>query len=95
VKTVQVVLDEQLLRAVDREARRAKLNRSEVFRLAARQYLERRRIEELERRHREGYERFPPVEFDVWDRVAAWPDDRGAARSVTATEAGARRATPR
>jgi hypothetical protein len=75
VKTVQVVLDEPLLRAVDREARRAKLNRSELFRLAARQYLERRRIEELERRHRERYERFPPAEFDVWDKVAAWPDD--------------------
>jgi metal-responsive CopG/Arc/MetJ family transcriptional regulator len=75
VKTVQVVLEEELLKAVDRAARKAGMNRSAFLREAAREHLRRRRREDLEARDRAGYERFPSVEFDVWDKVAAWPED--------------------
>jgi metal-responsive CopG/Arc/MetJ family transcriptional regulator len=75
VKPVQIVIDEPLLRAVDREARRAKMNRSAVIREAIRNHLKRRRTSELEEEHRRGYERFPPTEFEIWDKVATWPEE--------------------
>jgi hypothetical protein len=75
MKTIQIVLDEASLRAADREARKAKLNRSALFRAALAYYLRRRQIAELEDRHRRGYREKPvaPGEFDVWDRVVEWP----------------------
>jgi metal-responsive CopG/Arc/MetJ family transcriptional regulator len=75
MKPIQVVMDEELLREVDREAKRAKTKRSALIREAIREHLKRRRVRELEERHRAGYERHPPVEFDAWDQVAAWPKE--------------------
>ena len=76
MKTIQIVLDEGALRAADREAKRAGLNRSALFRKALAYYVRRRRLIELEEQHRRGYEKRPaePGEFDVWDRVSAWPE---------------------
>jgi metal-responsive CopG/Arc/MetJ family transcriptional regulator len=76
VKTIQIVLDDDALRAADREARRAKMNRSAVFRKALAYYLRRRQLVDLEERHRRGYEAAPvrKGEFDVWDRVLEWPE---------------------
>ena len=74
MKTIQIVIEPELLRAVDRAARRSKASRSAFFRAAARDYLKRARTKELEDRHRAGYQRHPATEFDVWDRVAAWPE---------------------
>ncbi len=75
MKPVQIVMEESLLRAVDRAARKAKKNRSAYFREAIREHMKRQRILDLEERHRSGYERFPPDEFDVWDKVVAWDND--------------------
>jgi metal-responsive CopG/Arc/MetJ family transcriptional regulator len=77
MKAVQVVLEEDLLDQADRQAKRDKLNRSQLIRAALREYLERVRLRELEDRDREGYEREPiePGEFDVWDAEQAWPAD--------------------
>lgn len=77
MQTVQIVLDEALLRAADEAARRVKLNRSALVREALHHYLKRLRVEELERREREGYERLPDDAGEIarWERVAAWPDD--------------------
>jgi metal-responsive CopG/Arc/MetJ family transcriptional regulator len=75
MKAVQIVFDDDLLRQVDREARQAKSNRSALVRKALREHLQRRRIRELEARHRAGYERHPATEFDVWDRVSVWPEE--------------------
>ncbi|HKY35802.1 MAG TPA: ribbon-helix-helix protein, CopG family [Polyangiaceae bacterium] len=76
MKTIQVVLDEPTLRATDRAARRARINRSLLVRRALQYYLKKQREVELEQAHRRGYETFPeaPGEFDAWDRVQAWPD---------------------
>ena len=75
VKTIQIVLDEPLLRAVDKVVRKMRMNRSAFFREAAREQLRRQRRRELEARDRAGYQRLPPDEFAVWDKVTAWPED--------------------
>jgi metal-responsive CopG/Arc/MetJ family transcriptional regulator len=73
--TIQVVLEEKLLKTADRAARRLKLNRSALIRDALREHLRRLRTLDRERADREGYERFPDQEFAVWDRVASWPEE--------------------
>lgn len=77
MQTVQIVLDEPLLRATDDAARRVKLNRSALVREALRDYLGKLRVAELERRDRQGFERLPDTgdDLDAWERAAAWPDD--------------------
>jgi metal-responsive CopG/Arc/MetJ family transcriptional regulator len=73
--TIQVVLEQALLRAADRAARRLKMNRSALIRDALREHLRRLRTLEKERMDRQGYEKFPDDEFAVWDRVASWPEE--------------------
>lgn len=77
MKTVQVVLDDDLLKEADRVARSERCNRSALVRAALREYLARRRIAEMDERDRKGYERRPvgPGEFDAWDPVAERPED--------------------
>jgi metal-responsive CopG/Arc/MetJ family transcriptional regulator len=77
VLTIQVVIEEDLLRSADRAARRLKLNRSALIRNALRDHLKRLQYRELERREREAYERIPddPADFAVWDEVAVWPEE--------------------
>ena len=49
METIQVVLDEELLHATDRVAKRTKLNRSALVREALREYLKKTHYRELER----------------------------------------------
>ena len=73
VKTIQIVLDEPALRAADRAAHKAKLNRSALFRKALAYYLRRERLIHLEEKHRRGYGAHPaePRELDAWEAEAA------------------------
>jgi metal-responsive CopG/Arc/MetJ family transcriptional regulator len=75
MKTIQIVVDEATLHAADREAKSVGINRSALFRKALAYYLRRRRLIELEERHRRGYEKNPvePSEFDAGDGALAWP----------------------
>jgi metal-responsive CopG/Arc/MetJ family transcriptional regulator len=77
VQTIQVVLDERLLAAADRTARRLKVNRSALIRSALRDHLRRLKIGEKEKRDRRGYESSPETagEFGIWDKATAWPDE--------------------
>jgi metal-responsive CopG/Arc/MetJ family transcriptional regulator len=77
METIQVVLEEGLLREADRAARRLKVNRSVLVRQALRAHLDQMRRDRLERADREGYERTPDhgVEMAVWEGVATWPDE--------------------
>lgn len=76
METIQVVLDSELLRAADRTARRAKLNRSALIRDALREYLRRQEIRELEERDRKGYEvSREGDELSRWESEAAWPTE--------------------
>lgn len=77
METIQIVLEESLLRAADRAVRKLKTNRSALFREALRAHLARIRLLEKEKRDREGYAHYPDSldEPAVWDRVADWPED--------------------
>jgi len=75
MKAVQIVMEETLLRAADREARKAKMNRSAFVREALREHLKRRHIAVLVAREREAYARHPDDEFALWDKVTTWPKD--------------------
>jgi metal-responsive CopG/Arc/MetJ family transcriptional regulator len=74
--TIQVVIEEDLLRSADQAARHLKVNRSSLIRDALREHLRRLRVADLERQEREAFDKKPddPSEFAVWDKVAAWPE---------------------
>ena len=76
MKTVQMTLAEELVAAVDKAAKGLRTSRSAFARKALRQALLRLRAQELERKHRLGYDRHPvkPDEFEVWEPEQAWPD---------------------
>ena len=77
VETIQVVLEGELLRRVDRAARRLKLNRSALVREALRQHLKQLQLRHREEADRRGYQRKPEdaETSRAWDGAAAWPDD--------------------
>jgi metal-responsive CopG/Arc/MetJ family transcriptional regulator len=77
METIQVVLEEDLLQAADRAARRLKVNRSALLREALRAHLAALARRERERADRAGYERHPDrgAGDAVWEKVAAWPED--------------------
>jgi metal-responsive CopG/Arc/MetJ family transcriptional regulator len=77
MKTVQMTLEEDLVAAVDRLVRRLKTTRSAFARDALRDALAKHRAEDLERKHRRGYERHPvgKGEFDAWEAEQRWGDE--------------------
>lgn len=76
MKTIQIVLDSDLLRATDEAARRARVSRSALIREAIREHLRRIEISKMEEREREAYRRQPDVceEVEAWKREAVWPE---------------------
>ena len=76
MKTVQMTLDEDLVREVDRVVQRLGTSRSKFARSALRQAIQKIDIEEMERRQREGYQRHPvqPGEFSDWEDEQVWID---------------------
>ena len=76
MKTVQMTLDENVVRDVDRIARKLKTTRSAFTRDALKQAVQRQRILELETKHQAGYRNKPPVpeEFSIWESEQKWGD---------------------
>jgi CopG family transcriptional regulator / antitoxin EndoAI len=76
MRTVQMTLDEDLVEAVDRAARKLRTTRSAFARRALRDALAQDRSRALEAKHRAGYARKPvrPGEFDVWESEQVWPE---------------------
>lgn len=74
METVQIVLDEALLKAADSAARRTRQNRSALVRDALREHLKRLEIRAMEERDREGYAQHPHAqqESQLWEQEAAW-----------------------
>ena len=70
-------LDDDLVKAVDRVSKQLRTSRSAFTRNALREALARHRLEQLERRHRQGYERSPAGadEFSVWESEQDWGDE--------------------
>jgi metal-responsive CopG/Arc/MetJ family transcriptional regulator len=76
MKTVQMTLDEDLVKAVDEVVRKLGTSRSAFTRQALDRALAQVRIEEQERCHRDGYARHPVAdqEFSVWEQEQDWGD---------------------
>jgi predicted transcriptional regulator len=84
MKTVQMTLDDDLVKAVDRVAKRLHTTRSGFARKALRDALGKFSMAQLERRHRRGYEAQPVSggEFDVWESEQSWGDEWSEAKSA-------------
>ena len=74
MKTVQMTLDENLISSVDKMAKRLGTTRSGFTRQALKTALREIRMNELERKHREGYKRKPVKrgEFEDWEAEQVW-----------------------
>lgn len=77
MRTIQVVLDQKLLQAADRVARRTKVNRSALIRDALREHLRRLAFRKLEERERTAYLLKPQTTEEIldWETEAAWPEE--------------------
>ncbi len=77
MRTIQMTLDDDLVKAVDRVAKRLCTSRSAFTRKALQEALDRYNLEKLERKHRQGYERQPVAadEFLAWETEQAWADE--------------------
>lgn len=74
MKTIQMTIDEPLLAEVDRVINDQKSTRSAFIRQALRLALWQLQVTEMERKHAEGYARYPVEtgEFAVWEAEQAW-----------------------
>ena len=74
MKTIQMTIDESLLKAVDRLIADLNTTRSAFIRDALIQALQRYKTTQLEQKHASGYARHPvePGEFDVWENEQNW-----------------------
>ncbi len=74
MKTIQMTIDTDLLKAVDKLTRARKTTRSALIRGALEAELRRERIKELESRHAAGYTEHPPrpAEFSPWLDQQDW-----------------------
>ena len=77
MRTIQMTLDDDLVTAVDRVSKELRTSRSAFTRKALRDALARCTLEQLEHKHRRGYERHPVAadEFSVWETEQAWGDE--------------------
>ena len=75
--TIQMTLDENLLKEVDGTVKRLRTTRSALIRDSIRHYLETLHVSRLEAHDREAYKRKPvrPGEFDIWEAEQVWRDD--------------------
>jgi predicted transcriptional regulator len=74
MKTIQMTIDERLLKLVDKLSRARKTTRSAFIRVALEAEIRRERTREEEARHIEGYARRPVTrgEFDIWTDEQDW-----------------------
>lgn len=77
MRTIQMTLDDELVEAVDNISKLLQLSRSAFTRKALRDALTRYELEYMERKHREGYKRYPVNEddFSAWEDEHAWGDE--------------------
>jgi len=72
-----MTLDDDLVEKVDRVSKQLHTTRSAFTRKALREALSRHHLEQMERKHRQGYERHPVAdgEFSIWETEQAWGDE--------------------
>ena len=76
MKTIQITIDETLLKELDQIMKQTKESRSAIIRNAILSYLRQRRIAEMEEKHKRGYEKKPVSndEFSIWEDEQVWGD---------------------
>ena len=74
MKTIQITIDEALLKKVDQATHLMKMARSQFIRQALEDALRQLAIEKLEQKQAEGYRQHPVTsgEFDIWESEQAW-----------------------
>jgi metal-responsive CopG/Arc/MetJ family transcriptional regulator len=74
MRTIQMTLDDNLVKAVDRVSKELHTSRSAFTRKALQEALARHKRLQLEQKHRLGYEKKPvdAGEFSVWETEQAW-----------------------
>ena len=77
MRTIQMTIDEDLVKEVDRVSKELKTNRSAFTRKALREAIARYNIEQMERMHKNGYDRNPVLddEFSAWEPEQVWGDE--------------------
>jgi metal-responsive CopG/Arc/MetJ family transcriptional regulator len=77
MRTIQMTLDDDLVKAVDRLSKKLHTSRSAFTRRALHEALARYSLEQLESKHRRGYEKHPVArdEFSIWETEQAWGDN--------------------
>jgi len=77
MKTIQMTIDEPLLNEVNQTIKSLQTTRSAFIREALQLALRRYKIAQMERKHAEGYARYPVEsgEFDAWEAEQWWGDE--------------------
>lgn len=77
MRTIQMTLDDDLIKSVDTVVRELKTSRSAFTRDALRNAINRFNIGRLEENHRRGYELYPVKKsgFSVWEEEQSWGDE--------------------
>ena len=77
MRTVQMTLDDDLVRSVDRIVKELNTTRSAFTRIALREAIDKFQLERFEKKHRKGYELHPVNrdEFRIWEAERDWGDE--------------------
>jgi len=76
MRTIQMTLDEDLVKSVDKAVKELKTTRSAFTRDALRAAIHRLHVDRLEEQHRKGYQSEPVGrgEFSIWEKEQDWGD---------------------
>ena len=77
MRTIQMTLDDDLVKKVDAIANELRTTRSAFTRNALREAVKQYNAPRLESKHRQGYETYPvnKEEFSVWEKEQNWGDE--------------------
>ncbi len=77
MRTIQMTLDDNLVKAVDRVSKELHTSRSAFTRKALQDALSRYNVEQQEQKNRRGYEQNPVAtdEFSIWGTEQTWGDE--------------------
>ncbi|MSP62908.1 MAG: ribbon-helix-helix protein, CopG family [Myxococcales bacterium] len=77
MKAVQILMDDELIRGVDREAKRTRSDRSKLIRAVLEKHLAEVRRKQREEQHVRGYQKHPPDrdEAAAWEAIQTWPEE--------------------
>ena len=77
MRTIQMTLDDDLVKKVDSIAKELNTSRSAFTRYALREAIKHYNIRRLESKHRQGYQTHPvnKEEFGVWEKEQNWGDE--------------------